>query len=247
MAQNRYFVHPIACSFDMYAAHRHSLLQDATAAEDASRAAVHHESSNTMHSRKAQCQAPSDKPETEDTYHSRERSCAGEKMQHQNVYKRHSSSAPPTTTTSTTTASKIIIGWNLYEYVGYMLVLPQRVAIIVTTRTRPRQTRHGLTEGSGVAQFPPSCQLAGKQGGTCIFWPHCFTDCESCTRPISTNTGSMEACEYGLTRGSHAVSRWSRSPVCCGFRGVFWVGRIFSCFFFFEFFSSSNAHGLLQV
>ena len=33
---------------------------------------------------------------------------------------------------------------------------------------------------------------------------------------------------------SDAVSRWSRSPGCCGFRGVFWVGRIFSIFFFFE-------------
>ena len=31
-----------------------------------------------------------------------------------------------------------------------------------------------------------------------------------------------------------AVSSWSRSPGGCGFR-VFWVGRIFSCFFFFDF------------
>ena len=29
-----------------------------------------------------------------------------------------------------------------------------------------------------------------------------FTDCESCTRPISTKPGSMEAGEYGLTRGT---------------------------------------------
>ena len=35
---------------------------------------------------------------------------------------------------------------------------------------------------------------------------------------------------------SDAVSRWSRSPGCCGFRGVFWVGWIFSCYFFFVFF-----------
>ena len=28
-----------------------------------------------------------------------------------------------------------------------------------------------------------------------------FTDCESCTRSISTNPGSMETGEYGLTRG----------------------------------------------
>ena len=28
------------------------------------------------------------------------------------------------------------------------------------------------------------------------------TDCESCTRPIATNPGSMEAGEHGLTRGT---------------------------------------------
>ena len=33
-----------------------------------------------------------------------------------------------------------------------------------------------------------------------------FTDCESCTRPISTNAGSMEAGEYGLTRGTYIVA-----------------------------------------
>ena len=33
-----------------------------------------------------------------------------------------------------------------------------------------------------------------------------FTDCESCTRPISTNSGSMEAGEYGLTRGTCFVA-----------------------------------------
>ena len=35
---------------------------------------------------------------------------------------------------------------------------------------------------------------------------------------------------------SRTVSRWSRLPDCCGFRGVFWVGWIFSCFFFSDFF-----------
>ena len=35
---------------------------------------------------------------------------------------------------------------------------------------------------------------------------------------------------------SRSVSRWSGSPGCCGCRGVFWVGRIFSCFFFNFFF-----------
>ena len=33
-----------------------------------------------------------------------------------------------------------------------------------------------------------------------------FTDCDSCTRPIPTNPGSMEAGEYGLTRGTCFVA-----------------------------------------
>ena len=56
-----------------------------------------------------------------------------------------------------------------------------------------------------------------------------FTDSESCTGSISPNPFSMDASEYELTREtlvSRAVSRWSRSPGCCGFIGAFWVGRI---------------------
>ena len=34
-----------------------------------------------------------------------------------------------------------------------------------------------------------------------------FTDCESCARPISTNPVSMEAGEYGLTRGTWVFAR----------------------------------------
>ena len=34
-----------------------------------------------------------------------------------------------------------------------------------------------------------------------------FTDFESCTRPIYTNSGSMEAGEYGLTRGTWFIAR----------------------------------------
>ena len=33
------------------------------------------------------------------------------------------------------------------------------------------------------------------------------TDRESCTRPISNNPGSMEAGEYGLTRGTCFIAR----------------------------------------
>ena len=54
----------MARSFEIYAAHRRSLLQQA-AAEDAARTAVH-ESSDTVRSRKAPCQAPPDNRETGD-------------------------------------------------------------------------------------------------------------------------------------------------------------------------------------
>ena len=57
--------------------------------------AVHVESSDTMRSRRAQCEAPPDNRETGGTYHSRGRSCAGEKIEHQNLYKRHSHHPPP--------------------------------------------------------------------------------------------------------------------------------------------------------
>ena len=56
-----------------------------------------------------------------------------------------------------------------------------------------------------------------------------------------TNPISMEAGEYGLTRGTcffRAVSRWSRSPGCCGFSVMvrFGWGDFFPVFFFRFFF-----------
>ena len=68
-----------------------------------------------------------------------------------------------------------------------------------------------------------------------------FTDCESCTRPISTNPGSMEAGEYGLTRGTCFITcRLEVVAVAgllclswCVFGGAdFFVCVFFDCFFF---------------
>ena len=66
-----------------------------------------------------------------------------------------------------------------------------------------------------------------------------FPDCESFTRPITTNPGSLKS-------GVHVLTRWTcfiacrldctRSPGCCGFCGVFRLGRIFPRFFFRFFF-----------
>ena len=68
-----------------------------------------------------------------------------------------------------------------------------------------------------------------------------LTDCESCTRPISTNNrGSMEAGEYGLTDGTRFVARRLEVVAVAGLLWiswcVFWVRRDFSVFFFSLFF-----------
>ena len=49
-----------------------------------------------------------------------------------------------------------------------------------------------------------------------------FTDGESCTRPISTNQGSMEAGEYGLTRGTCFVARRLGVEAVAGLLWILW-------------------------
>ena len=74
-----------------------------------------------------------------------------------------------------------------------------------------------------------------------------FTDCESCTRPISTNPVSMESGEYGLTRGTYFIAcRLELHAVA----GLLWISSYVlggADFFFFFVFFSSNVHGLQQV
>ena len=75
-----------------------------------------------------------------------------------------------------------------------------------------------------------------------------FTDCENCTRPISTNPGYMEAGKYGLTRGTSFVARRLEVVAVAGLLWISWCvlgGAGFRVFFFVFF--SSNAHGLPQV
>ena len=63
-----------------------------------------------------------------------------------------------------------------------------------------------------------------------------FTDCESCTRPISANPGPMEAGEYGLTRGTCLVASHLELVAVAGLLWISWcvLGRagFFSLFFF---------------
>ena len=47
-----------------------------------------------------------------------------------------------------------------------------------------------------------------------------ITDCESCTRPISTNSASAEAGEYGLTRGTYFFARRLQVVAVAGMRRI---------------------------
>ena len=65
-----------------------------------------------------------------------------------------------------------------------------------------------------------------------------FTDCESCTRPISTNPGSMEVGDYWLTRRTCFFASRLEVVAVAGLLWIswcVWVVRIFSCYLFFDF------------
>ena len=79
-----------------------------------------------------------------------------------------------------------------------------------------------------------------------------FTDCESGTRPISTNPESMEAGRYGLTCLTCFLACRLELDVVAGLLKLSWCvfgrGAVFFCrVFCLQFFFSSNAHGLLQA
>ena len=77
-----------------------------------------------------------------------------------------------------------------------------------------------------------------------------FNDRESCTRPISTNPGSMETGEYERTRGTRFITCRLEVVAVAGLLWLSWCvlgGEDFLSFFYFSFFFSSSAHGLLQV
>ena len=64
-----------------------------------------------------------------------------------------------------------------------------------------------------------------------------FTDCESCTRPISTNPGSMEEeCEYGLPSGTCFTARRLEVVAVAGLPYIYFVVCFFSVWWDFVFF-----------
>ena len=75
-----------------------------------------------------------------------------------------------------------------------------------------------------------------------------LTDCENCAKPISTSPVSMEAGEYGLTRGTWFFARRLEVVAVAGLLWTSWcvLGRAIFFLIFFRFLSSS-AHGRLQV
>ena len=78
------------------------------------------------------------------------------------------------------------------------------------------------------------------EAASCLIYLSTSTDCESCTRPISANNpGSMEAGEYGLTRGTCFLACGLELDAIAGLLWISWcvlVGRIFLPCFFFRFF-----------
>ena len=72
-----------------------------------------------------------------------------------------------------------------------------------------------------------------------------FTDYESCTRPISTNPGSMEAGEYGLTRGTCFVARRLEVVAVAGLLRISWCVKGAADFFVFFFFKQKTAYEIM--
>ena len=71
-----------------------------------------------------------------------------------------------------------------------------------------------------------------------------FTDCESCTRSISTNPGSMEGGEHGLTRRTRFVAHCLEVVAVAGLMWVSWCvfgGADFFVFFFLFFVRTHTA------
>ena len=100
--------------------------------------------------------------------------------------------------------------------------------------------RQSRVSGANEAVFCLQAKTLGKSVCVCVTLV-VFTDCESCTRPISTNSGSMEAGEYGLTRGTFFVARRLELVAAAGLLWISWcvLGaadffRVFRVFFSFE-------------
>ena len=90
----------------------------------------------------------------------------------------------------------------------------------------------------GAYRVPLFYSSVGMCGCVCVTFV-VFTDCESHTRPISTNPGSMESGEYGLTRETCFLACRLELDAVAGLLWISWCvsgGADFSVFFFRFFF-----------
>ena len=108
---------------------------------------------------------------------------------------------------------------------------------------------YSYTGAYGLPLFNYSVRLSVYMSAVCATFV-VFTDCESCTGPISANPGSMEADEDGLTRGMCLVVRCLEVVAVAGLLWNSWCvlgGADFFGFSFFVIHFCSNARGMLQV
>ena len=95
---------------------------------------------------------------------------------------------------------------------------------------------YSYTGAYGLPLFNYSVRLSVYMSAVCATFV-VFTDCESCTGPISANPESMEAEEYGLTRGTCLVVRCLEVVAVAGLLWNSWCvlgGADFSGFSFFD-------------
>ena len=117
------------------------------------------------------------------------------------------------------------VGFTLFYFIFSFSFLLERTRPTASMKTPciiylPTSNDARPTERSDRGRFLPIGEKASSYRGACrvpifnlsVCVSVCvtffvFTDCESCTRPISTNPGCMEAGEYGLTRGTCFFAR----------------------------------------
>ena len=154
----------IPSNFEICAAHRRSLLLQQAAASSTRRQA--HSSTRvfwcralTESSMSSTTYRTTPKPETHITRQvSRERSCAvARKTENRAPEKRIQAAQPPPPATRRQ-ATQLLGGTCTSMSASCCCCCRSVLLLFVINGTRSLQTRHGLSEGRGVAQFPPSWQ-----------------------------------------------------------------------------------------
>ena len=126
---------------------------------------------------------------------------------------------------------------------------PCLIYLSTCNEARPRERSNrgrSLPIGKQASSYRGSYRVPLFDSSACLCVSVCvifvvFTDCESCTRPISTNPGSMEVSEYGPTGGTFFVARRLELVTVTGLLCISWCVLGTADFFviaFFRFFVS---------